>query len=150
MARDRDIRAAIRDALLATNAFDADAVYLSGLPEDRGQSCDDRRACSIEPFELDFTDVYDGDMNLDTILEGRVTLTFMAREEDPQARDEAAEALLLVGVNTLSLSNLAGLTFPAFSRFNRARFLPAKHPERRVRVDFTYKYCADVAFDTSE
>ena len=47
MARERDIRNAIRDALVATNQFSD--VWISGLPEDRGQGASDLLAAAIEP-----------------------------------------------------------------------------------------------------
>ena len=47
MSRDRDVRNAIRDALVASNAFDA--VWIWGLPEDYGSGSSTLKAAAIEP-----------------------------------------------------------------------------------------------------
>jgi hypothetical protein len=49
-----DIGKRVCDLLDKTGAFDS--VYLSGLPEDRGESSEDTQAVAIEPWETTQTE----------------------------------------------------------------------------------------------
>ena len=107
--RERDIRQMIRDVLEATREFDG--VYLSGLPE-AGRRSGDARAVWIEPGETTGPRPWD-DTAGDLLMTCRVNLAFLARDDDPQIRDETAELLLNVAANALGGQALAGATLSA-------------------------------------
>ncbi len=57
MARERDVRNAIQELLLATGAFST--VWITGLPEDYGQGASSLTAAAIEPVSTQLTSGWD-------------------------------------------------------------------------------------------
>src|SRR5262245_5156296 len=92
MARQRDVRNAIRDALIATNAFSA--VCSTGLHEDYGQGASELAAAAIEPAHTGLTTGWDAQIAGGLDYTATCTVTLLARHEDAQLRDELAEQLL--------------------------------------------------------
>jgi hypothetical protein len=135
--RERDIRERIRDVLEDTGAYDG--VYLSGLPEDRGEPSGDARSISIEPAETAAAAPWD-DTAGDQVMSCRVSLTIMARDEDPQIRDETAELLLNVAANALSGQALAGATLPGMTRITSWSWQRPRAPERRIAAVLECRY----------
>jgi hypothetical protein len=147
--RDRDVRNSIRDALEATGVFDG--VYLSGLPENRGERSGNAQAVSIEPSETFQGDEWD-DTSGALVMTSRVILTFLARHEDPQIRDEIVESLLNVAANALNGKRLADLTLIPLTRFRSWNWQKPVAPERRIVAVLEYQYLVDgwAGFDTTE
>jgi hypothetical protein len=147
--RERDVRSSIRDVLDSTGAFDG--VYLAGLPPDRGERCGDSRSVSIEPVETTGADHWD-DTTGDLVMTSRVSLTLLARHDDPQVRDETAEQLLNVAANALNGQALAGLTLPGWTRIRSWTWQKPHAPERRIAAVLEYQYLVAgwTGFDTTE
>jgi hypothetical protein len=135
--RERDIRNEVRDLLEQTGAFDG--VYLAGLPEDRGEPSGDFRAVSIEPGETTEADLWD-DTTGDLIMTCRVKLTFLARHEDPQVRDEAAEQLLNIASSALNGQSLSNATLTGQTRIRSWSWEKPKAPERRLAAVLECQY----------
>ena len=135
--RERDIRNEIHDVLEATGAFDG--VYLTGLPEDRGEASSESRAVAIEPAETVQSDHWD-DVRGDLLLTCRVNLTVLARHDDPQIRDEMAEMLVNIAANVLNGQSLSGATLVGQTRFKSWSWEKPKAPERRITVVLEYQY----------
>jgi hypothetical protein len=135
--RERDIRNQIHDLLEQTGAFDG--VYLAGLPEDRGEPSGDRRSVSIEPGETTEADLWD-DTTGDLIMTCRVNLTFLARHENPQIRDETAEQLLNIAASALNGQSLAGATLVGQTRIRSWSWERPNAPERRIAAVLEYQY----------
>ena len=147
--RERDIRNLIGDLLDQTGAFDG--VYLSGLPEDRGETAGDSRAVVIEPdmtTRTDPTDDFDGD----PLLSAQVKLIFMARDEDPQVRDEVAELLLNVAAVTLDGNTLGGMVLPSRTKIRSWSWQKPVAPERRITAILEFQYLGDgwASFNTAD
>ncbi len=139
--RDRDVRNAIHDALLATGAFDG--VWIWGLPEDYGTGASQLAAAAIEPESSTQEDRWDSAPGGGLIITSRVTLTFLGRNDDPQLRDEAVELLFDTAANALNGQSLAGLTLPQLSRFLSWRWEKPVAPERRITCTFAYSYIVE-------
>jgi hypothetical protein len=135
--RERDIRNAIRDALEQTGAFDG--VYLTGLPEDRGEASGQTRVAVIEPWETVCSDVWD-DTTGDLVMTGRMNLWFLGRNDDPQIRDETTELLLNVAASALNGQVLAGATLISQTRIRSWSWHKARPPERRIMAVFEFQY----------
>ncbi|MGO9598122.1 MAG: hypothetical protein ACLP7Q_09030 [Isosphaeraceae bacterium] len=147
--RERDIRNLIGDLLDQTGAFDG--VYLSGLPEERGETCGDSRAVVIEPdmtTRADPTDDFDGD----PLLSCQLKLIFMARDEDPQVRDEVAELLLNVAAVALDGNTLSGMVLPSRTKIRSWSWQKPVAPERRITAILEFQYLGDgwAGFNTSD
>ncbi|MGC8638733.1 MAG: hypothetical protein ACP5XB_02510 [Isosphaeraceae bacterium] len=147
--RERDIRIAIHDLLEQTDAFDG--VYLTGLPEARGEPADDAQAVSIEPSKTTSSDVSDDD-NGDLLLTCQVDLVFLARHENPWVRDENVERLLNVAADALSGQSLGGATIPAKTRIVAWTWQKPAAPERRITaaLQFQYLVAGWTGFNTDE
>lgn len=161
--RDRDVRAAIQDRLLATNAFSG--VWLMGALA--GQGASDNAIAVIEPIGgglaaasgmglaggrsvgtgLGWSDI--GDL-LDFTSTVKVTLT--ARDDDPQLRDEKAEQLLGVLCNAINGQILVpGLTMPSKTIVSRWEWISASPPERQIEAIVSYGFLVPWnAWDVSE
>jgi hypothetical protein len=135
--RERDIRNQIHELLDATGAFDG--VYLAGQPEDRGEAAGQTRAVTIEPAETVQADVWD-DTSGDLLMTCRVNLTFLARHDDAQIRDETAELLVNIAANVLNGQSLAGATLVGQTRFKSWSWEKPKPPERRIAAVLEYQY----------
>jgi hypothetical protein len=147
--RERDIRNSIHDLLEQTGAFDG--VYLSGLPEDRGEAAADAQAVSIEPARTTSTDASDDD-NGDLLMTCQVNLILLARHEDPQIRDEKVELLLDWAAAALSGQSLFGATIPAKTRILAWTWQKPTAPERRITAVLEFQYLSTgwTGFNTDE
>jgi len=134
---ERDIRGAIRDLLEATSAFDG--VYLSGLPEHRGERGGDLRAAAIEPDETQAAGHWD-DLSGSLVMTARATITLMARDDDPQTRDEAVEELLQTTFDALDGRSLAGRTLPEWTGVRSWTWRKPTPPERRIEAALEFRY----------
>jgi hypothetical protein len=139
--RDRDVRNAIHDALVATGAFDG--VWIWGLPENYGTGSSQLAAAAIEPESSAQDDRWDGGGETALVVSSRVTITLLYRHDDPQLRDEGAELLMDTAANALNGQNLAGLTLPDLTRFISWRWQNPTPPERRLTATFSYQYIAE-------
>jgi hypothetical protein len=147
--RERDIRNAIRDALLATGAFSD--VWLTGLPESYGGAASDLTAASIEPASTSLTTGWDAQIAGALDYTARLTVTLLARHDDPQLRDELAEQLLNTLHNAVNGQSLAGLTLPAKTLIQSWTWQPAAPPERRIAAVVTFSYLVTwEGWDTSQ
>jgi hypothetical protein len=135
--RERDARCAVRDLLDQSGVFDG--VYLSGLPQDRGERCGDANAVAIEPMETTESDPWD-DVDGDLVLTCRLGLTILARHEDPQVRDETAERLLNMAANALFGNTLGGLALPSMTRIRSWNWQKPRAPERRISAVLEFQY----------
>lgn len=139
MPRERDMRDAVQAALLATNAFDN--VYLSGLPENYGIGSSSARVAVVEPSDWSDDDRFDGGPATGAIRTDTIKITLIARDEDPQLRDEAAELLLEYARNAINgVALVPGFNSPDRTKLARGRWLPAQPPERRIEATLTYWY----------
>ncbi len=139
MARERDVRNAIRDALLATNAF-GDAVWITGLPEDSGSAASDLLAAAIEPQSTNLNTGWDAQTDGGLCYSSTVTVTLLARNDDAQLRDEQAEQLLDVLANAVNGVSLAGITLPGKTYVSAWAWRPAMAPERRIAATVSFQY----------
>ena len=148
MARERDVRNAIQNALIATGAF-AD-VSLAGLPEGFGQGASDLTAAAIEPLSTRLASGWDAAPTGGLDYTAELAVTLLARHPDPQLRDELAEQLLDFLIDSVNGQSLAGFTIPQHTMITCWRWLPPKPPERRINatVGFAYIVSWD-GFDTS-
>ena len=147
--RERDVRAAIRDLLDAAGAFDG--VYPAGLPEDHGERSGDLRAAAIEPVGTE-VDAQGDDVAGALTASATIALTLIARDDDPEARDAAAEHLLYVAADALNGVSLAGATLPASTRIRSWSWRKAVAPERRIEAVLAFQYLVEgwAGFDASE
>lgn len=139
--RDRDVRSAIQAALAATGAFDA--VYLWGAPEGRGSGASRFAIATVEPLSSVQEDKFDSAATGSLVVTSQVALTLIARHEDPQLRDEAAELLLDVAADALNGQALAGFTIPELTRLLNWRWPAPTAPERWIEAVFSYQYIVD-------
>ena len=148
--RDRDVRNAIVTALEATGAFNG--VYLGSLNDISDQSADDDRAAAIEPISWQESDAWDDVATGEIQIDAQCRLTFIARDESFQVRDDSAEQLLSTACDALNGQSLAGLTLPPWTKVTSARWKPAVPPERQIVATFSYRYLVDTfaSFDESE
>lgn len=148
MARERDVRNAVKDALIATGAFSD--VWLTGLPEAFGQGAGELAAAAIEPLATRLATGWDAAPAGGLDYSSELTVTLLARHPDPQLRDELAEQLLDFLINAVNGQSLAGFTIPQQTMIASWRWLPARPPERRINatVGFAYIVTWDT-FDTS-
>jgi hypothetical protein len=148
MARERDVRNAIKDALVATGAFSD--VWLTGLPEEHGQGASDLTAAAIEPLSTRLAGGWDAAPGGGLEYASEVAVSLLARHPDPQLRDELAEQLLNLLINAVNGQSLAGLTIPQQTMIASWRWMPPRPPERRITatVGFTYIATWD-SFDTT-
>jgi hypothetical protein len=146
--RERDVRTAIHDALVATHAFGA--VLLSGLPEDCGAGASDLTAAAIEPAGTSLTTGWDAQLAGGLDFTATCTVTLLARHEDPQLRDELAEQLLDYLHNAVNGQSLAGFTLPGKTMVASWRWQPPAPPERRIAATVSFAYLVTwEGFDTS-
>jgi hypothetical protein len=139
--RDRDVRNAIHDALIATGDFDA--VYLWGSSGDHATAASKNACATIEPESSAQEDCWDAATGGGLIVTSRVTITLLNRQEDPELRDEAAELLLDTVANALNGQCLAGLTMPQHTRIVSWRWEEPAPPERRIAATLSYRYIVE-------
>lgn len=136
--RERDIRIAIRDALLATGYFDA--CYLNPA---ESESSEDASACEIEPLAGSAESEWDAQTGGLYFVDSQVRLTLLARHDDPQLRDERAERLLMAATNALRGHGFDGKTLPAWSVVNGWSWFDPEPPERAIEATFSFRYFVD-------
>jgi hypothetical protein len=140
-ARGRDIRKAIRDLLFATGEFDG--VYMSGP-----FGSFDRTQCWVFPAKdsLDIDEDYGGMV----LIRSETELHFAATDYDPDVADQAVDRMLSIACNALNGQSLAGVTFPAFTRITKTKWID-KPPVRRIAT-LAYAYMVDSwdGFNTDE
>jgi hypothetical protein len=138
--RERDVRNAIKELLDVTGAFDG--VYLSGLPEDRGERSGDLRAAAVEPDSTAASGRWD-DVAGALVMTATAAITLIARDEDPQLRDEAAELLLNTAAAVLNGRSLAGATLPGSTRIRSWAWQKPAAPERRIVAKLEFQYLVE-------
>jgi hypothetical protein len=136
--RERDVRLAIHDALVATGAFTE--VRLTGLPEDYGIRASDLTAAAIEPVSTSYTTGWDSQTTGQLDYTAQLGVTLLARAEDPQLRDELAEQLLNSLHNAVNGQSLAGLTLPGKTLVTSWRWEKPAPPERRIQATVQFAY----------
>jgi hypothetical protein len=138
MARERDVRNAIKDALVATGAFSD--VWLTGLPEDHGQGASSLAAAAIEPLSTRLASGWDAAPAGGLGYRSELAVSLLARHPDPQLRDELAEQLLNLLINAVNGQSLAGLTIPQHTMITAWRWMPSRPPERRITATVGFAY----------
>lgn len=122
--RDRDVRNDVKDRLDATDLFDG--VFVTGLPEDFGRGAGLLKLACVEPdrgsADHQVDDAPDGLL----VVQGNAVVTVLARDDDPQARDETAELLLDAVCDAVNGQSLAGLTYPALTAVLQWTWKPAR------------------------
>ena len=123
---------------MATGYFDA--CYLN--PKE-SESAEDASACEIAAVDGRAESEWDSQENGTYYVDSRVVLTFIARHDDEQLRDERAELLLMAATNALRKNGFNGLAFPAWSVVGSWRWLEAEPPERAIEAPFAFRYEVD-------
>ncbi len=139
--RDRDVRNAIKTLIEATGQFDT--VSRKGLPAEYGSSAGDLKLAIIQPDTIAQSDRWDATDEIGLHVDSTVMITILARNEDPEVRDDLAENLMWVAINAIQGKSLAELTAPDLTRFVRAKFMKPKAPERQIVCTFVYSYIVD-------
>jgi hypothetical protein len=138
MPRERDVRAAIKAALVATNAFSD--VWLQGLPDAYGHGASELTAAAIEPMSTRLSSGWDAGPTGGLDYTAEVTVTVLARNPDPQLCDELAEQLLNFLINAVNDQSLGGLTIPQHTRVTGWRWRPRTSGERRIAATVGFAY----------
>jgi hypothetical protein len=147
--RERDVRNALKEAMVATGAFSE--VLLTGLPEQYAGAASDLTLAIIEPGSSSLTIGWDAQLGGGLDYTARLNVTLLARHDDPQLRDELAEALLNTLHNAANGQSLAGITLPAKTLVQSWNWLPAAPPERRIAAVVTISYLVTwEGWDTSQ
>ena len=81
-----------------------------------------------------------------------VTIVLLARDDDPTARDDAAELLLNTTASALNGRSLAGVSLPGSTRLCSWAWRKATPPERRIEATLEFQYLLEgwSDFDLSE
>jgi hypothetical protein len=127
--------------MMATEAFDN--VYLTGFSDQSDENAQDVLAAAILPVSWQESDDYDDTVSGLMQIDGKVTIFFLARDEDQQVRDEKCELLLNTAANALNGQSLASLTFPEWTKFKSVQWIDPVPPERKIRATFAYSYYVD-------
>ncbi len=149
MSRERDIRDAIRTALIATDLFDD--AWLTGLPEEYGQSAGETRAAAIQPVTTRRLSGWDGEPGGQVEYATTIKVTILCRDPDPQLRDERAELLLNTLIDAVDGQALVpALNVPQLTAVASWSWQEEQPPERRiVAMIQTHYLVAWGGFDTS-
>ena len=137
MSREDDIRADIRDRLLATDEFQA--VY-PGSFESHERPASDWRGAAIEPVSTHQIGGFDAALDGGFVYDMRVQITVAARVSGSHTRDRIAEHLLQVVKAALNGQNLADFTDGQVTRITGWTWLPATDNERRITAILTTQY----------
>lgn len=143
---DRRIRRWIKNALLASGAFDE--VILG---DSEGET-DSRFWAAVEPEETDYKSEWKDAEGISLICDTRVSIWFIGTESDQQVRDETLEVMLYHALNVLQFSNLGGSAMPKFSQCDRVAWEKVKEkfrPERKLRLTFRYRFYVGIQFPTA-
>lgn len=147
--RDRDIRHAIRDALLATSIFDT--VLLGNIEDDYTHFGIEARHVVIDEAGQDVRYMWDTNEIDNLVVDSHVKLSFVTQSEDPLRRDENIELMMDAAYNTMIGISWLGVTMPAFSSFGKPfKFPKVKPPQRQVDITYTYRYMPGSSFGTAE
>ena len=131
MSRERDIRDAIKSALVATDLFDD--AWLTGLPEEYGQGASETAAAAIQPVTTRRLSGWDGEPGGQVEYASTIRVTLLRRNPDPQLRDEQAEQLLNTLINAVDGQALVpGLTVPQLTAVASWSWQEERPPERRI------------------
>jgi hypothetical protein len=148
MARERDVRNAIQEALIQTGAFSD--VWLTGLPEEYGQGASNLTAAAILPVSTRLVTGWDAAPVGGLDLSSKLTVSLLARDPDPQLRDELAEQLLDFLINAVNGQSLANFTIPQQTMVTSWRWVPPRPPERRITATVSFAYLVTWnGFDTT-
>ena len=142
MARERDVRNAIQNALVQTGGFTS--VVLTGLPEDHGLGASQLTAASIQPSSTRTHEGWDSTNAGGRDFQCQVVVTVLARHEDAQLCDELAEQLANIVRDAVDGQSLVpGFNQPARTMITGWVWLPRTAPERRIALTVTYHYLQD-------
>jgi hypothetical protein len=142
MARERDVRLAIKDVLVQTGAFSD--VWLIGLPEDRGEGASDLTAAAIQPGSTRMLTGWDAATGGGRSFLCQLLVTVLARHVDAELCDELAEQLVEFVRNAVDGQPLVpGFNEPERTMVTGWQWLPRTAPERRIAVTVTYDYLQD-------
>lgn len=135
---DRGILRLIRDALEATGAFTA--VVTTGPPEQRGQGADRARLACLELSDWD-EDIQANDASDAPRLHAATfRLLLIARMNDPDERDDAADAMYRKARGTVDGQSIGGWTYPWLTKLGRGIWMPATSAERRIVCTGSFAY----------
>jgi hypothetical protein len=142
MARERDVRNAIKDALLQTGAFSQ--VRVTGLPEDYGEGASDLTAAAIQPGSTRMLNGWDAAPGGGRTFMCQLLVTVLVRHIDAELCDELAEQLVELVRNAVDGQQLVGgFNEPERTMVTGWQWLPKTPPERRIAVTVTYNYIQD-------
>lgn len=148
--RDRDIRHAIKAALLATGFFDQ--VVLANTEDDYSLPyAVEARLAMIDLYKQDVKAMWDTDDLENVVVDSHIKLSFIAQSDSPQRRDELIEQMMNAAYNAMVGVSWLGQTMPAFSAFGPYVKSPkALPPVREVDRIYTYRYMPGTAFGTAD
>jgi hypothetical protein len=139
MARERDVRQAIKDILEQTGMFNT--VTLRGLPEVQGMAASDMAAASIQPGSTRMLKGWDAAPAGGRDFMCQLLVTVLARDEDAELCDELAEQLVNAVRDAVDGQALVpGFNEPQKTMVTGWQWLPPVAPERRVAITVTYDY----------
>jgi hypothetical protein len=142
MARERDVRNALKDALMQTGAFSH--VRLAGLPEDYGEGASDLTAAAILPGSTSMLTGWDAAPSGGRAFTCQLLVTVLARHADAELCDEMAEQLVEFVRNVVDGQALVpGFNQPDTTMVTGWKWLTRTAPERRIAVSVTYDYLQD-------
>lgn len=155
--RERDVLNAIRSALIATNAFDDQGVFLWGFNNAADEGADKTRAVAIIPLDGAEEDLYDDVLAGQMFETDRCKLVILVRDGDDRQRDEDADRLLNVckdALNGNALNAVMGAQnlYPQWTKILRWSRKEPTPPQREIEAIFQFRFDAPtwVSFDTSE
>ena len=147
MPRPRDIRNDIKARLMATGRFDD--VRTAGLPEEQGFSTALKTAAVLPPANGAMKTLADGGDEILTGTDEPLLVTLLARDNDPNVRDNLAEDLLQYLKNAVNGQSLAGMTVPDKTFVRTWQYQKPKDKERRIAATVTYQYLL-TGWDTND
>jgi hypothetical protein len=139
--RDRDVRLAVLDALVATDQFND--VWPAGLPEEVGTGAYEQAAAALDQSRGTSEQYGDADPEGGLLQRRDMTITILYRHHDPLLRDAAAERLLNVVCNTINGNNLGGLVFAQTALVRSWSWEKATAPERRISATYHFEYMVE-------
>jgi hypothetical protein len=163
-ARERDIRLAIGEALVASGGVDEDAVQYRPLLEG---AADGPILVTIEPTSTALAAAagmssgapsnraaygFDAPLAGQLLYTGQATVGVQGFDPDPQARDEAMELVLCYLANAINGRSLAGITFPADTLVSQWKWQDATSTKPRallITVRYTFMLDGWEGFDTT-
>lgn len=148
MSRERDVRNAIRDALVATGAFGE--VVLRALPELQGTPASDLTLASIQPASSRVVSGWDAAPGGILRYACTVTVTVLSRNADPELCDDAAEQLVNYVRDAVNGKVLVpGYVVNQKLYVSNVAWKDPVAPERRVVVTVAYEYL-DQGWDSAD